>query len=202
MTLYQDRYRVETSRLAGWDYASTGWYFVTLCTHEFQPFFGVVTGGQIHLSPIGEIAHAYWLAIPQHTVGRVALDAFVVMPDHIHGIIVIVNDDPLDNGDNKVETLHCNAVETLQCNVSTRNPNNPMARISPTAGSLGAIVRSYKSAVSHWCKKNGHADFKWQARFYDRIIRDEGALRRIRQYIAENPMRWEKRRREPEEGWM
>ena len=176
MVLFKDTYRIETTRLRGWDYASAGWYFITICTHNRQPFFGWVEDGKMRLSPIGEVARKYWQAIPQHTAGNVALDVFVVMPDHVHGIIVI-----RDGGDVDVD------VETLQCNVSTstspppRDPNNPMARISPKPGSLGAIVRSYKSAVSRWCSQNEHSQFAWQSRYYDHIIRDEQALQRIRQ---------------------
>ncbi|MCS6889977.1 MAG: hypothetical protein NZQ09_17400, partial [Chloroflexus sp.] len=81
----------------------------------------------------------------------------------------------------------------LQCNVSTsapRAPDNPMAHTSPQAGSLGVIIRSYKSAVSYWCHHNGYAGFGWQARFYDRIIRNQRALRIVRRYIARNPAKW------------
>jgi REP element-mobilizing transposase RayT len=118
----------------------------------------------------------------------VELDAFVIMPNHVHGIVVIV--------------------ETLQCNVSTpmatatRAPNHPMAQISPTAGSLGAIIRSYKSAVSRWCAKNGPTEFAWQTRFYDHIIRSERDLQRIRRYITDNPAKWESDRNNPENLWM
>lgn len=65
-----------------------------------------------------------------------------------------------------------------------------MVAVSPGRGSLGAIVRSYKAAVTRWCRANGHADFAWQPRFYDRIFRDEAALRNIRRYILYNPARW------------
>ncbi len=192
MTLFKRRYRIETARLRGWNYGGAGWYFVTICTRNRQTFFGVVENGVVRLSPIGEIARDYWAQIPHHMTANVAIDAFVVMPNHIHGIVAI-----LESPNANVETLQCNVavVETLHCNVSTtapaaRDPDNPVARISPRAGSLGAIIRSYKSAVSYWCHHNGYAGFGWQARFYDRIIRNERALRIVRRYIARNPAKW------------
>ena len=196
MTLFRDKYRIATTRLRGWDYAAAGWYFVTICTRDRLPFFGEIRGGEMHLSPIGEIACEYWMQIPQHTAGNVDLDAFVVMPNHAHGIIVIRDTDA------PVETLQCNVVETLHCNVSTTTTPNPMAHISPRAGSLGAIIRSYKSAVSRWCAQNGYSEFGWQARFYDHIIRNETDLQNIRRYILENPLRWEDDRNHPENLWM
>ena len=181
MTRFKNKYRIETTRLPGWDYAAAGWYFVTICTRDRRSFFGNVENGEMHLSPMGEIAVQFWQEIPQHTTGWVTLDAFVVMPNHVHGIIVIV--------------------ETLQCNVSTGD-DNPMSAISPRAGSLGAIIRSYKSAVTRWCRQNGYTEFGWQPRFYDHIIRDEKALNNIRRYIAENPLRWSEDQNNPENVWM
>ncbi len=191
MTLFKETYRVETARLRGWDYTAAGWYFVTICAGNRQPFFGQVENGVVRLSPIGQTACNYWQQIPQHTAGNVELDVFMVMPDHLHGIIVILD----------VETLQCNVSTTPQCNVSTRNPNDPMSQISPKSGSLGAIVRSYKSAVSRWCSQNGFAEFSWQGRFYDHIIRNEQALHRIRKYIVENPAHWKIEHRNSENVW-
>lgn len=148
--------------------------------------------GVVRLSPIGEIARDYWAHIPQHTTANVAIDAFVAMPNHIHGIVVTV------------EPPNAN-VATLQCNVATppplssRAPDNPMARISSRAGSLGSIIRSYKSAVSYWRHHNRYAEFGWQARCYDRIIRTQCALRIVRRYIARNPAKWKHDRNYPEQ---
>ena len=84
MTCFRGKYRVETTRLPGWDYASAGWYFVTICTRDRQPFFDHIAKEEMHLSPIREIAARFWQEIPRHTAGRVSLDAFVVMPNHVH----------------------------------------------------------------------------------------------------------------------
>src|SRR5438034_634140 len=90
MTLYQNQYRVETTRLKGWDYASAGWYFVTICTREKQCIFGEMRKGLMMLSPIGEAARDCWVEIPWH-FPHACLDEFVVMPNHMHGIVVMGN---------------------------------------------------------------------------------------------------------------
>jgi len=196
---FKGKYRVESTRLPNWNYAAKGWYFVTICTRERTHFFGEVITSQMEFSTIGEIAQQFWAEIPKH-FNHTYIDAYVIMPNHVHGIIVIdrphqVNRDRPPN----VEMLPPN-VETLQCNVSTRGQF--MSDISPQAGSLGAIVRSYKSAVSRWSHQNGFEDFAWQDRFYDRIIRADGSLNCIRQYIVNNPTKWELDRHNPVNLWM
>ncbi len=89
MPRFKNKYRIQTTRLPGWDYASEGWYFLTICTRDRQPVFGHIAHGIMHLSTLGQIASRFWEEIPQHTAANVSLDAFVVMPDHIHGIIAI-----------------------------------------------------------------------------------------------------------------
>ena len=183
MTLYKDKYRIESARLKDWDYASAGCYFVTICTQNREPYFGEVIEQAVHLSPVGEIACQFWSEIPQHSSSNIQVDAFVVMPNHIHGIIVIEDVNGRD----------------VACNVST---GSTMSKISPKAGSLGAIVRSYKSAVTRWARMNQQPFFDWQARFFDHIIRDEKGLNRIRDYIATNPVRWDSDRNNVTNLWM
>jgi len=160
MTLFKNKYRIESSRLKGWDYSSAGLYFVTICTEGRECVFGDLVDGEMQLSPIGEMAQQFWLEIPQHSSANIQLDEFVVMPNHVHGIIGIV-----DGG---------HAGRDVACNVSTESPANDtnlpvkniaMSRISPKSGSLGAIIRSYKSAVGRWAQMNEHSDFHWQERY-------------------------------------
>ena len=189
---FKGKYRVESTRLQNWNYAANGWYFVTICTRDSAHFFGEVITSQMEFSTIGEIAQQFWAEIPKH-FNHTYIDAYVIMPNHVHGIIVIdrphqVNRDRQPN------------VETLHCNVSTRRQF--MSDISPQAGSLGAIVRSYKSAVSRWSHQNGFEDFAWQDRFYDRIIRADGSLSHIRKYIVNNPAKWELDRHKSANLWM
>jgi REP element-mobilizing transposase RayT len=183
MTLFQNKYRIESSRLKGWDYRNPGHYFVTICTRGRGHFFGRVAGGDVRLLAVGEIAAQCWTEIPQHHAG-VALDEWVVMPNHVHGIIVLTA--PV-------------VVETLHCNVSTET--GKMSAISPKTGSLAVVMRSYKSAVSRLAHLAGH-EFGWQERYWDHIVRDNGEFLRIRNYIFQNPVKWETDRENEPGLWM
>ncbi|MCG2686273.1 transposase [Candidatus Parcubacteria bacterium] len=169
---FAGKHRIETTRLKGWDYSEPGYYFVTICTRDRVCCLGDIVDGKMRLSEIGEIAHQYWLKIPNH-FGNVVLDEFVVMPSHVHGIIVINESDCRDGA----------------CPVSTDG--------IATRPNLGNIVGSFKSAVTRWCHENDRP-FAWQSRFYDHIIRNEKSLNQTRQYIDDNPENWETDRNNPE----
>ena len=168
MALYKNTYRIESARLQMYDYTQAGCYFVTLRAHRHQCVFGEVQGEEIHLNEIGRIAQRCWEEIPQH-FPCVDLDAFVVMPNHIHGIIVIK-----DLG------------RDVQLNVSTEKTH---ASISPCKVSLSVIIRTFKAGVTTLCRTNGYHNFRWQSRFYDHIIRDEKDLDNVRNYIIDNPLK-------------
>jgi REP element-mobilizing transposase RayT len=131
------------------------------------------------LSEQGCAAWYFWDQIPDH-FDNVKLDAFVVMPNHVHGIIQIIPD---ENGFNSVGTLHATSLQNW-------DSKNRMSMISPKPKSLSAVVRSYKSALTRWCNQKNY-EFAWQSRFYDHIIRNEKSLQNIRQYIEINPVNWE-----------
>ncbi|PSB44305.1 transposase [Cyanosarcina cf. burmensis CCALA 770] len=198
MTLFKNKYCIESTRLSNRDYAANGLYFITICTGDRTCFFGDIVNTQIHLSAIGQIAEKFWVEIPQH-FKHTYIDAYVVMPNHVHGIIII--DKPY------VVSTTCRDVA---CNVSTDISNDlddcnfftTMSMISPKSGSLSAILQSYKSAVTQWCRKNGYDNFTWQPRFYDRIIRADGSLDKIREYIVNNPTKWKEDKNNPSSLWM
>jgi hypothetical protein len=139
--LFKNKYRINSTRLKGWDYSWPGYYFVTICTKDRTNFFGSIENEKMYLSEIGEIVENEWLKTEQIRK-NVILDKFVVMPNHIHGILVI---------DNK----YC-SVETLCHNASTElDKNNFMSKISPKSNSLSEIIRSFKSiCTKKICKKN------------------------------------------------
>jgi putative transposase len=168
-SLFRNRYRNETCRLAGHDYSAGGKYFVTICTHGMISYFGNISVEKMVLSKTGRIANELWYELPEH-FPNVSLDEFVVMPNHIHGIIII-------HPPNDVGTLHATSLQPK---------NKFMSSISPTPGSLPAVIRSYKSAVS----KSVHLtdpDFSWQPRYYEHVIRSDQEMIRIKQYIINNP---------------
>ena len=182
MTLYKNKYRIKSARCPNWDYTSDGYYFVTICTYNRQCFFGNVIAGKMQLSDIGLIIAQEWQKTPQIR-SNVQLDEWVVMPNHLHGIIIINN-----------------PVETFRRNVSTTNDDtqpktNNKSRLK--SNSLGSIIGQFKSVCTKQIWKMGFNDFRWQTRFHDHIIRDEESLHRIRQYIINNPAQWELDRNNP-----
>jgi REP element-mobilizing transposase RayT len=185
VTLFRDRYRIESARLPGWDYASAGCYFVTICTRDRVCSLGEVVDGMVRLSAAGEIAERYWKDIPSHMPG-IGLDEFVIMPNHVHGVVILHDTDNHRNV--------CNTRRDVACYVSTQTMQ-PQT-ISPAAGSLSTAIRSFKAAVTSWCRENNHP-FAWQPRFHDRIIRDEKTLAAARTYIRNNPAQWELDRDHP-----
>jgi REP element-mobilizing transposase RayT len=180
---YQNKYRIASARLKNWDYRTNAAYFLTICTKNMTHYFGKIINGKMELSPIGELAHQFWAEIPQH-FPFVKLDAFIIMPNHVHGIIIIDNDD-CDSDD-------CDALQTLQCNASSANhppKNAQMQKISPKSGSISTIIRSYKSVTTKHARKI-NIDFEWQTRFYDHIIKNDQSFHNIHRYICNNPQKW------------
>ena len=101
MTLYKNKYRIETTRLKDWDYSSCGYYFVTICMKNKVCFLGNVYNGEMDLFEIGKISNQNWLEIPEH-FENVNIDKFVIMPNHIHGILILDK----NKHNNVVETRH------------------------------------------------------------------------------------------------
>ena len=113
------------------------------------------------------------------------------MPNHIHGIIII--NKPSHN-------IAMDDQGDITYNVTTNDVDNfsqTMSKLSPKAGSLSVIIRSYKAAVTRWCKQNSNLHFSWQPRFYEHIIRNQSSLDRIREYIINNPLKWHEEKNNP-----
>lgn len=182
MTLFKDRYRIESNRLKGWDYSRQGFYFVTICTRNRECFLGDVKDGDVHLSSAGEIVAEEWQKT-QQIRDNVTLDQWVVMPNHLHGIIVI--HDSVETSRRGVSDTQTIKGETGQRPVST----------------LGSIIGQFKSVCTKRVWAANH-DFAWQTRFYDHVIRDENSLNEIREYILNNPIKWELDRNNPENLYM
>ncbi|MGZ5243968.1 MAG: transposase [Bacteroidia bacterium] len=166
-------------------------YFITICMYEMVCYFGDVADGKMNLSEAGEIARKFWQEIPQH-FPNCKLDEFIVMPNHVHGILILDNKANQNSG--AVETLHAtsqNEQLPQNQNLALTNPKNEiMSKISPKSGSISTIIRSYKSAVTKNVKLF-QFDFSCQTRFHDHIIRNQNEYKRIAAYICENPMNWE-----------
>jgi len=196
MTLFNKKYRIESTRLQHWNYANNGMYFVTICTENMINHFGNIINEKVILNKLGNFTKQCWKDIPNH-FPFVNLDEYVIMPNHIHGIIVI------DKPENKNVAIRHASVETLQDidvktgqnvndlnNVETQNLASLLNKFGPQSKNLGSIVRGFKIGVTKYANKN-NIPFKWQTRFHDHIIRDENELFNIQRYIIENPLKWE-----------
>ncbi|EKD83365.1 MAG: hypothetical protein ACD_39C00726G0004 [uncultured bacterium] len=172
--------RKSSNRLQGYDYSQPGAYFTTVCASNRQNLFGEIVSDRMELNDAGFFARQCWQEIPKHFLG-VTLDEFVVMPNHVHGIIVINNETIVGKS---VGVQH---VEPLRNNEPRRISN--FQHVIP--GSLGAIVRGFKSAVTRWFHVNTRIKTVWQRNFYDHVVRDDPELSRIRLYIRQNPAKWE-----------
>ena len=141
----------------------------------------------MQLNEIGKLAQHYWIEIPIH-FPFVESGNFAIMPNHVHGILIIDKNET-------APSVTAVAVETLHCNVSTNttkiqlSKNKKMANISPKPGTISTIIRSYKSVVSKYAKQI-HANFAWQSRFHDHIIRNHQSFEHIQNYITNNPANW------------
>ena len=153
-----------SQRLAGFDYAHVGAYFVTIVAHGRAPVFGSIEAGSMVLSPLGELAHTLWMAIPDRHSG-VHIDAHVLMPDHAHGLILLTGSDDV----------------VTEASGSTKRTTT-----------LGAVVRAWKALVTLEGRRLGlvHGPL-WQRGYHDRIVRDAEAFEQIRRYIIANPANWE-----------
>jgi len=173
-------------RLKGWDYSEPAWYYVTIVVKGRRCEFGRVVAETVDLSELGRIADACWREIPKHHED-VGLDEHIVMPNHVHGIVIINEKSPPVAG--RDVQLNVPTGDTL--NIADEDTSKRIGKsISPAKGSLSVIIRTFKAAVTTWAHANGHAGFAWQGRFHDHIIRDEDDLYRIRMYIRNNPLKW------------
>lgn len=183
----------KSPRLRHWDYGSSSAYFITICTNDREHYFGEISDSKMQVSPVGAIAYVLWHEIKNHAK-NVELGEFVVMPNHVHGILIL-------NGNNGIANIDGGAVgdggdvvggRDVACNVPTginHLKNEQMAAISPKSNTVSSIIRSYKSAVTKYCNRLG-LPFKWQSRYHDHIIRNDESFQRISEYIMNNPLNW------------
>ena len=165
-------------RLPEYDYTQEGAYFITICTAGKRHLFGEIDAARMRFNELGHVADACWLEIPRHN-RNVGLDYFVIMPNHVHGIFFITEQPKSPIGNIPQVTVWAQQAAPRR-----------VPRVIPH--SLGAIVRSYKSAVSrkiHSLACHECLDI-WQRNYYEHVIRNEDDLRRTREYIANNPAQW------------
>ncbi len=207
MTLFKNKYRIESIRLPGYDYSRPGAYFITIVVHNRQCLFGEIVNGEMTLNEFGEIVKTEW----QKTGAlrpNIDVDAFVVMPNHLHGILIITDNDDLYHHHNRNRNRDRNRRDTLQ-RVSTESesesesesgmgmePGMGMGTIEqfgkPTHNSIPTIVRLFKSTVTKQINqiRQTLGIPVWQRNYYEHIIRNDDELNKIREYIINNPLTW------------
>ncbi len=185
-----EKHHRRSIRLKGYDYSRAGAYFVTICTQNRECLFGDIVDGEMMLNDAGRMVDAVWNAMPKYYTG-VDVDLFQIMPNHIHGIIIIVGAGPCACPDGP-----CACPDMGQ----------PQG-VAPTGLSLPDVVHRFKTITTkqyiEGVKQHGWSRFDgklWQRNYYEHIVRNENELNRIRQYIADNPAKWEYDHENPSVG--
>jgi len=163
-----EKHHRKSIRLQEYDYTQAGAYYVTIVTHQRDCLFGEILNEEMFLNEFGKIADECWRAIPEH-FPNVELGAHMIMPNHVHGIIII----------------------NRRGAALLRPYDDNLHKINLKPGSLGAIVRSYKSAVSYRANKELNTTGTWQRNYYEHIIRDKKDLQNKIDYIEANPSLWD-----------
>ena len=202
MDKFRNKYRIPSARLQNWDYGWNAAYFVTICTKNREHYFGEIAKDKMILSPDGIIADVLWYEINNHA-NNVELNVFQVMPNHIHGIIILNGGGVAGNNDKNMDGI-IDRNRDRNRNVETRHalslqpppqPTQPEPNIGQTRfqnqgkNTLSSIIGSYKSAVTKHANRLG-LPHGWQSRFHDHIIRNNDEFHRIRKYIINNPANW------------
>ncbi len=201
--------RRRAMRLRGYDYSQPGAYFVTICVQHRQCLFGAIIDRKMHLNEIGEIVVEYWNRIPQHFFS-VEIGEYVIMPNHIHGIIAwdiaeARSPNPQENAKKRRGEV---TSPSLGKNAEARSPNPQenarKRRGEVTSPSLGKIVAYFKyQSTKHINQHHNTPGTRiWQRNYHDHIIRDDIDLQRLREYIQNNPRKWELDQLHPDNnGW-
>ncbi|GAA3968692.1 transposase [Mucilaginibacter dorajii] len=164
---FNNKFRIPAARLSNWDYGSNGLYYITICTKQRLHYFGDIVASvdenqvSLNKTTIGEIAYTNWIEIPIHHP-FIELDEFILMPNHLHGIIFINRPDKIDWQLNKFGAQSKN---------------------------LASAMRGYKASVKTYATTN-EIEFSWQPRYFDRVIRNEKEYQNVREYIFKNPENW------------
>ncbi len=173
MTLFKNKYRIESARLKDWDYSTPWWYYVTVCTKNMKLWFGEIKNENMILNSIGKVIDEEW-NLTGKLREKVELDYYQIMPNHFHGIIIIEGEE---------------IKNVITSNITSETHSD--ASLQKTMNNLSYIISGFKAACTGRIHRIGYKKFSWQSRFYDHIIRNEKDLFRIRNYIHNNPLKWE-----------
>ncbi|MDP2175284.1 MAG: hypothetical protein Q8K70_05165 [Bacteroidota bacterium] len=206
--LFKNKYRIDTMRLKSYNYSNQGMYFITICTNNRLNYFGEIPVVETpcmaslqRATEMGKIAHDEWFkTIELRPDMNIELGEFIVMPNHIHGIIIIgkneYNTNPIavetpcmaSENPNDSDEKETPCMASLQQQRGDKN-DLPKNQFGPQSKNLASIIRGYKSAVTTYARKN-NIEFNWQKGYYEHIIRSSDEFERISNYIINNPQKW------------
>jgi len=172
-------------RLTGYDYTQNGCYFLTICTRNRECLFGEIQNAEMFLSNIGEKVNDCWQEIPKH-FPQIVLHEYVIMPNHVHGIIEINNIDAIESDIGVIVGANDYSPTNYSPLRSSTNPASLSSRPNGTSRTVGSVVRGFKIGV---IKQMGFSP--WQRNYYEHVIRNDESYQNIVQYMAQNPLKWE-----------
>jgi len=196
--LYQEKYRIKSIRLQNWDYSNPGYYFITTCVKDRRCVFGKIVNDKMVLNELGYIVQRCWYDLLNH-YNNCKLDAYIIMPNHVHGVIQI----NYPNVETGLKQRNVNTHFNVETGLKQRNVNthfNVETGLKPVSTDkiqypLSEIVRGFKTFSSRKINlNNSNINFQWQKSYYDHVIRGEKDLNRIRNYIQNNPLKWSRDR--------
>ncbi|NES72383.1 MAG: hypothetical protein F6K24_47905 [Okeania sp. SIO2D1] len=179
MSYDPNKHHRRSLRLRGYDYSQAGAYFLTICTYNRQTLFGEIIDGKMQLNQLGEVVVEEWERSAQIRQ-EIELDYSVIMPNHLHGIVIINN---------------VGANERVGVNTIEGECHSPLRMKSR---SISSLITGFKSVVTRRINRIRYHGEQlttpapvWQRNYYEHIIRNETSLNQLRQYIVENPLKWE-----------
>lgn len=188
-----EMYHRKQNRLKNYDYSQAGCYFVTVCTKGRINHFGEIENGEMKLNDYGKIANDMWIGLPW-VFKNITLDEHVVMPNHIHGIISIIDEYPVGNASEHLSGNNT-LFENRKKNIETElNAEMRSIQYDKSKMLISKIIQIHKSEVSRRIKRISNGKIKstiWQKSFYDHVIRNEKEFGNIQEYIRYNPLKWE-----------
>ncbi len=184
MKFNPDIHHRRSIRLHCYDYSQAGALFVTICTNNRENLFGEIVAGAVQLNDAGQTVERCWIDIPAH-FPRVELDEFVIMPNHVRGIIV------LTDAVTTVGARDIGARDIGARDIGAKDISPLQSRPAGTSGTIGSIVRGFKIGVTKWFRQQTAIHEVWQRNYWDHVIRNETERDRFREYIGNNPARWE-----------
>ena len=222
MKKFQNKYRIPSARLQNWDYGSNGAYFITICCKNMEHYFGNVETqfiasddtkqkSEMQLNELGQIAYEIWESVPNQ-FPYVELGSFVIMPNHVHGILIIDKKNAVEtrfiasphNDDRNGITIsnHENAETRLIASIDDDDRNAETRLIASLrkggfSGDVNPMINENISRIIRWYKgrcsfemRKIHPDFNWLSRYHDHIIKDSKSFDTIQNYIENNPSKW------------